>query len=111
MEEKIKYFAKQSPYLTEKTFILSKAKEALDNWETSQFNVQLVDEILENGQIGYKHLCEKYKSNDESAIDIYDKLNKLVAYCYSKAKNKNELNEYHDKRVIAPFIGCFLLCT
>lgn len=76
-----------------KEFAFEKAKELFINWKKT--NIDNVDRLI---NIPYKDFDE---SLDPNITAVRNQLYELVAYCDSRAKDKNILNKLDDKRVIA----------
>lgn len=78
-------------------FWYAKAREALEEWRNLNIEKSLLNTLL---TMGYEDFCNLAKS-DNTLKEISECMFRLVAYCDEKAKDKNTLNEYTDKRAIA----------
>lgn len=78
-------------------FYFQKAKIALKEWDELVIDSKLLDELI---QLDYPQFIEKAKIDRRVKI-IKDLIFTLVAYCDAKACDKQKLNQYEDKRIIA----------
>lgn len=78
-------------------FYYAKAQEEWMAWKSTNISPDLLNNLLELAS-NYDSFCA---STDSQVVAIRNQIFRMVAYCDSKAKDKNELNQYPDKRTIA----------
>ncbi|MCI1719531.1 MAG: AAA family ATPase [Bacteroidales bacterium] len=76
-----------------KEFYFAKARDAWNQWKSLQIDGKLITELI---SLDYKDFSKR-----EDISNIRDTLFKFVAHCDTKAKDKNDINEYQDHRAIA----------
>lgn len=95
------YLSQYVPYIDEPSFVLENAQKALSDWEEYNIDAKLANDIIsEGGKNGYIKL-NQLADKDSVAKEIQYRVFTLVAYCDSKAKDKEKYNTYPDKRVVA----------
>lgn len=94
--------AQYDKFISESSFVLEHAKKALLDWEEYNIDTKFADDIIwEGGKKGYIKFNQLAENNNSPAKEIQSKVFTLIAYCDSKAKDKEKYNVYSDKRVIA----------
>jgi 5-methylcytosine-specific restriction protein B len=80
-------------------FYFQKGKDKLQEWLSMTLDDNLKNSII-NLSSDYKSFQDK-AIEDSSVANILNLLFKIVSYCDVKARDKNTLNEYDDKRALA----------
>ncbi|MCW7498458.1 AAA family ATPase [Leptospira levettii] len=80
-------------------FYFQKGKDRLEEWLSMTLDENLKNSII-NLSSDYK-LFQNKALEDSEVATILNLLFKIVSYCDIKAKDKNTLNEYDDKRALA----------
>lgn len=78
-----------------KEFYFTKAKEVWDEWNNYKLDPNFLAQLISMDYEDFKN------SNDVNIIKIKDLLFRLISYCDMNASEKNQYNDYPDKRTIA----------
>lgn len=78
-----------------KEFYFTKAKEVWDEWDSYKLDPKFLAQLISMDYQDFKN------SNDVNIIKIKDLLFRLISYCDMNASEKNQYNDYPDKRAIA----------
>lgn len=78
-----------------KEFYFTKAKEVWDEWDNYKLDPNFLEQLISMDYEDFKN------SNDDNIIKIKDLLFRLISYCDMNASEKNQYNDYPDKRTIA----------
>ena len=84
-----------------KDFYLQKAVDYWQRWKAYDIESGLLDKLL---SLNYYRSYDEFTQladSDKQVDDIRKVLFKLIAHCDYQAKDKNRLNEYKDKRIVA----------
>ena len=84
-----------------KDFYLQKAVDYWQRWKEYDIESGLLDKLL---SLNYYRSYDDFTllaDSDKQVDDIRNLLFKLIAHCDYQAKDKNRLNEYKDKRIVA----------
>lgn len=79
-------------------FYFQMAKDAFRDFDN--YRTEDKDEYKRLHALDYKEIVD-IRENKREGYDIIEKIDILVAYCDNKAFNKQDLNQYSDKRVLA----------
>ena len=83
--------------LTMQEFAFSNLVDLWEQWKNIEIEDGKREELI---KMSYSDFLEEAK-NDEKVKKIKDLIFKIVAYCDENANDKEHLNEYFDKRVVA----------
>lgn len=96
------HYAQYDKFISESSFVLENAQKALSDWEEYNIDTKFANDIIsEGGKNGYIKFNQLADDNHPAAKEIQSKVFTLIAYCDSKAKDKEKYNTYPDKRVVA----------
>lgn len=99
----LSYCAQYERLISDSSFVLENAQKALLDWEGYNLDMKFADDIISEGgdKDGYLKFNQLADNNNPIAKEVQLKIFTLVAYCDSKAKDKEKYNTYFDKRVVA----------
>lgn len=96
LNETIKEFS-ENPLLGLNEFAFEKLVHLWDEWKQKTINPDMLDKL-----IGLEYQDFLYLANEDATVkEIKNLIFKIVAYCDLNANDKENLNEYEDKRTIA----------
>lgn len=84
-----------------KDFYLQKAVDYWQRWKEYDIESGLLDKLLSLNYYRSYDQFTQLADSDKLVDDIRNLLFKLIAHCDYQAKDKNKLNEYKDKRIVA----------
>ena len=82
-------------------FYLQKAVECWQKWKEYDIESGLLDKLLSLSYYKNYDQFSQLADSDKRVDDIRKVIFKLIAHCDYQAKDKNVLNEYQDKRIVA----------
>lgn len=88
---------KATALINSEEFYFEKAREAFNDY--NEYEVK-PGELKHLSSLKYDDI-KKIRDNKDKGFEIIEKIEILVAYCDTNANNKNTLNQYPDKRVLA----------
>ena len=85
--------------INEKDFYFQKGQDVFKKWLEMPVDKELENQLIELSKDYAKFQTEAYKRDDLK--QVLELLFEIIAYCDTKARDKNKLNKYADKRTIA----------